>query len=141
EPQLVESPARPAAERANEPAPLKPAYAPEHAPRSLLGFWSLIVTQFQGAFSDNLLKNLVVLTALGTGLSRSQEHSLAEWITALFSFPFIIFSMAGGYLADRYSKRTVMLGVKIFEVAVMLFTLAGFALHHKGMLISGIFLM
>jgi len=27
---------------------------------SLRGFWSLFVTQFQGAFSDNVLKNLVV---------------------------------------------------------------------------------
>ena len=24
------------------------------------GFWSLFVTQFQGAFSDNVLKNLVI---------------------------------------------------------------------------------
>ena len=140
EPQLTEGTARAASDE-TKPAAVKPVDSPQHAPRSLVGFWSLIVTQFQGAFSDNLLKNLVVLTALGTGLSRSQEHSLAEWITALFSFPFIIFSMAGGYLADRYSKRTVMLGVKIFEVLVMLFTLAGFALHNKGMLISGIFLM
>ena len=34
------------------------------APRSERGFWALIVTQFQGAFSDNVLKNLVVFVAL-----------------------------------------------------------------------------
>ena len=141
EPQLAEGTARPASEHASEPGLPPVTHLPERAPGSLRGFWSLIITQFQGAFSDNLLKNLVVLTALGTGMSRSDEHSLAEWITALFSFPFIIFSMAGGYLADRYRKRTVMLGVKIFEVLVMLFTLVGFAVHNKGMLISGIFLM
>ena len=30
----------------------------------LRGFWSLIITQFQGAFSDNILKNLVILLAI-----------------------------------------------------------------------------
>src|SRR5215475_11470197 len=96
---------------------------------SLRGFWSLIVTQFQGAFSDNVLKNLVVFMMLGEGLSLSEEHRMGELVTALFSLPFILFSMAGGFLADRLSKRTVMIGVKVFEVGVMLFVLAGFALH------------
>jgi acyl-[acyl-carrier-protein]-phospholipid O-acyltransferase/long-chain-fatty-acid--[acyl-carrier-protein] ligase len=114
------------------------ADAPPYSP---LGFWSLIVTQFQGAFSDNVLKNLVVFIILSSGLSQKDEHSLAEWITALFSLPFILFSMAGGYLADRYSKRTIMLCVKIFEIAVMLFALAGFAFRNTVMLIAGIFLM
>src|SRR5437879_8069238 len=33
------------------------------------GFWSLIVTQFQGAFSDNALKWLVSFLVLGMGLA------------------------------------------------------------------------
>ena len=52
--------------------------------------------------------------------------SLANWSCALFSLPFILFSMAGGFLADRFSKRTITIGVKIFEVFVMLLALAGF---------------
>src|SRR5689334_4332426 len=86
----------------------------------LRGFWSLIVTQFQGAFSDNVLKNLVVFMILGGSLSLAEEHKIGEQVGALFSLPFILFSMAGGYLADRLSKRTVMLGVKVFEIFVML---------------------
>src|ERR1041385_4165051 len=90
-------------------------------PARTRGFWSLIVTQFQGAFSDNVLKNLVVFMILGGSLSLAEEHQVGEQVTALFSLPFILFSMAGGYLADRLSKRTVMIGVKIFEIFVMLF--------------------
>jgi acyl-[acyl-carrier-protein]-phospholipid O-acyltransferase/long-chain-fatty-acid--[acyl-carrier-protein] ligase len=101
----------------------------------------LIATQFQGAFSDNLLQKLVILMMLGAGFSRAQEHQLGEQVTALFSLPFILFSMAGGYLADRFSKRTVMLGVKIFEIAVMLFSLIAFQNRQVPMLISTIFLM
>jgi hypothetical protein len=33
---------------------------PRPAPDSRRGFWSLFVTQFQGAFSDNVLKNLAI---------------------------------------------------------------------------------
>ena len=31
------------------------------SPRPERGFWSLIVTQFQGAYSDNILRNLLHL--------------------------------------------------------------------------------
>jgi len=113
----------------------------EGVPTGLRGFWSLIVTQFQGAFSDNVLKNLVVFMMIGGSLSLAEEHKIGEQVAALFSLPFILFSMAGGYLADRLSKRTVMIGVKIFEVFVMLFVLVGFITRQMGLLKCGIFLM
>lgn len=113
----------------------------EHAPAVTRGFWSLIVTQFQGAFSDNVLKNLVVFMILGGSLSLAEEHKIGEQVGALFSLPFILFSMAGGYLADRLSKRTVMMGVKVFEVFVMLFVLIGFTTRKLWILECGIFLM
>ena len=76
---------------------------------SLRGFWSLIITQFQGAFSDNVLKNLVILLAIfGANMPLREQHQFGESISALFSLPFILFSMAGGFLADRFSKRSVM---------------------------------
>jgi len=99
------------------------------------------VTQFQGAFSDNVLKNLVVFMMLGLNVSEAEEHRIGEWVTGLFSLPFILFSMAGGFLADRFSKRTVMVGVKIFEVFVMLFALAGLIWHQQAMLLAGVFFM
>jgi MFS family permease len=93
---------------------------------SLRGFWSLFVTQFQGAFSDNVLKNLVVFLLVGMDMSLARKHEFGEVVTALFALPFILFSMAGGFLADRRSKRTMTIGVKVFEVFVMLLALAGF---------------
>src|SRR5258706_424225 len=107
---------------------------------SLRGFWSLIVTQFQGAFSDNVLKNIVVFLVLGAGLA-SDAHRTGELVTALFSLPFILFSMSGGYLADRFSKRSVMIGVKVFEIIVMLFVLTAFAFRNTPALLAGVFLM
>ncbi|MBM3836354.1 MAG: MFS transporter [Verrucomicrobia bacterium] len=108
---------------------------PEH------GFWSLIVTQFQGAFSDNVLKNLVVFLIVATGMSLSDKHRIGELVGALFALPFILFSMAGGYLADRFSKRAIAIGVKVFEIAVMVFATAGLALNHLPMQLAAVFLM
>jgi acyl-[acyl-carrier-protein]-phospholipid O-acyltransferase/long-chain-fatty-acid--[acyl-carrier-protein] ligase len=107
----------------------------------LRGFWCLFVTQFQGAFSDNVLKNLVVFMILGLNVSLAGQHKIGELVGALFSLPFILFSMAGGVLADRFSKRTISIGVKIFEIFVMLFVLAGFFLNEMPMLLAAVFLM
>jgi acyl-[acyl-carrier-protein]-phospholipid O-acyltransferase / long-chain-fatty-acid--[acyl-carrier-protein] ligase len=95
-----------------------------------LGFWSLIATQFQGGFSDNALKWIVSFLILGLGLPQLERDRLFVLvIPLLFSVPFILFSMAGGYLADRYSKRTVIIGTKFFEIGVVLAALAGLLLH------------
>ena len=94
------------------------------------GFWSLIVTQFQGAFSDNALKTLVTFIALAAASSSRQRGAVVPLLGILFSVPFILFSMAGGYLADRFSKRRVTIGVKVFEILLMLFALAALRLKN-----------
>src|SRR3984885_14218777 len=79
-----------------------------------LGFWSLIVTQFQGAFNDNALKWLVSFMVLAMGLEQVKRDFLFVLVVPLlFSIPFLLFSMTGGYLADRFSKRSVTAGLKI----------------------------
>ena len=111
------------------------------APRSWrLGFWSLIATQFQGALNDNALKYLVLYLIIGTNLSAEQEETKVLLVGLLFALPFILFSMTGGYFADRYSKRTVTVGTKLFEIAVMLFAIAGFALRSMSMSLAALFL-
>jgi acyl-[acyl-carrier-protein]-phospholipid O-acyltransferase / long-chain-fatty-acid--[acyl-carrier-protein] ligase len=87
------------------------------------GFWSLIVTQFQGAFNDNGLKFLVIYLVVDRNLSSSARDQLILLVGALFALPFIIFAMAGGYLADRYSKRSVTISTKVLEIGVMLFAM------------------
>lgn len=93
-----------------------------------LGFWSLIITQFQGAFNDNALKWLVSFLLLGMGLQQEKRDLLFVLVVPLlFSVPFLLFSMMGGYLADRFSKRSVTAGLKIMEIVVMVLALVGLA--------------
>ena len=94
---------------------------PASDPRGgLLGFWALIVTQFQGAFSDNALKWLVSFLVLESSISRAQRDFLFVLVVPLvFAVPFLLFSIPGGYFADRFSKRSVTVWTKLLEVLTM----------------------
>jgi acyl-[acyl-carrier-protein]-phospholipid O-acyltransferase/long-chain-fatty-acid--[acyl-carrier-protein] ligase len=93
--------------------------APDERAR-LIGFWALIATQFQGAFSDNALKWLVSFLVLESGVSREQRDFLFVLVVPLvFAIPFLVFSIPGGYFADRFSKRSVTKWTKILEVLTM----------------------
>jgi acyl-[acyl-carrier-protein]-phospholipid O-acyltransferase / long-chain-fatty-acid--[acyl-carrier-protein] ligase len=103
---------------------------PAAPPRSLSGFWALIAVQFQNAFSDNALKWLVSFLILESFPDKNQRDLwFVLVVPLLFAVPFLIFSIPGGYFADKYSKRSVTLGVKVFELIVM--TLAAFALSRN----------
>jgi acyl-[acyl-carrier-protein]-phospholipid O-acyltransferase/long-chain-fatty-acid--[acyl-carrier-protein] ligase len=105
------------------------------------GFWALIVTQFQGAFSDNVLRYLLLGIVVGPGLSEKSGNRLVSVIMLLFSVPFILFSMSGGFLADRYSKRSVTIGTKFMEIGSMLIATLGLALHSLPLELAGLALV
>ena len=104
------------------------------------GFWALIVTQFQGAFSENTLKTLVVFLIAGMGLAPAERDRFVLIVGACFSLPFIFFSMLGGNLADRFSKRSVTIWTKIISLAVMIFALAGLAKNNIYWELAAVFL-
>src|SRR6185369_5900342 len=101
------------------------------------GFWALIAVQFQNAFSDNALKWLVSFLVLEAALSKAQRDLwFVLVVPLLFAVPFLLFSIPGGYFADKYSKRSVALATKLFELVVM--ALATFAFARNRLDIAGI---
>jgi acyl-[acyl-carrier-protein]-phospholipid O-acyltransferase / long-chain-fatty-acid--[acyl-carrier-protein] ligase len=105
-------------------------------PHSMTGFWALIAVQFQGAFSDNALKWLVSFLVLGSIQTKEgRDFWFVLVVPLLFAIPFLIFSIPGGYFADKYSKRSVTLWTKVFEFGVM--GLATYALAINRLDISG----
>ena len=123
----------------NQPKSL--VIAAEPSQPQMRGFWSLIVTQFEGAFNDNALKTLVTFIGLSMALSAGMHKALVPLTGALFALPFILLSMAGGFFADHFSKRTVTVSVKVLEVFIMLFATVGFALKSLPMGLAALFLM
>ena len=128
----------------NEHAALRgnPAAGPAGPPAHWrLGFWSLIFTQFQGAFNDNALKFLVIYLIVERNYPLDVRDRFILLVGALFAIPFILFSLTGGYFADRYSKRSVTIGRKIFEIGVGLFAVAALAAGNLTMEAAAVFLI
>jgi 1-acyl-sn-glycerol-3-phosphate acyltransferase len=105
------------------------------------GFWALFVTQFQNAFSDNVLKFLATFLVIKTVISDEQRDRLVPLVLALFSIPFILFSMAGGYCADRFNKRNVAVTIKLAEIGIMTIALIGLWHNVIALLMVVVFLM
>jgi len=105
-----------------------------------VGFWSLIATQFSGAFNENGLKQLVIFLILAMDLAKEDRDRLVPVVGILFSAPFIFFSMTGGFLADRFSKRTVTIWTKACEIFIMGLALFALSAHNLPLELTAIFL-
>ena len=81
-------------------------------------FWGMTTTQLLGAFNDNLFKQLVLLYCLAAVGEQGGDYQPIAFF--LFSIPFVLGSGFSGFLADRFSKRTLIISCKFGEIAVML---------------------
>jgi acyl-[acyl-carrier-protein]-phospholipid O-acyltransferase/long-chain-fatty-acid--[acyl-carrier-protein] ligase len=107
----------------------------------LLGFGALIAVQFQGAFSDNALKWLLSFLVLEAGFSKERrDFWFVLVVPLLFAVPFLIFSIPGGYFADKYSKRSVTIWTKVFELGVMSFATFALAYNRLDLVAAALFL-
>ena len=87
----------------------------------------LLVSQFFGAFNDNAWKIIVIELAFMMAKTNAtsadlEEKALLQTTLAFLVLvvPLMIFSLPAGLICDRVSKRTVIVWVKGFELAVMI---------------------
>ena len=92
----------------------------------------LFVTQFFGAFNDNLFKAaLMVLFVYGGLVAADSADFAVNAATALFVLPFFLFSATAGELSDKYEKSRLIRLVKISEIGVAF--LAGVSLYFNNL--------
>ncbi|RMG37415.1 MAG: MFS transporter [Planctomycetota bacterium] len=105
-------------------------------------YWSLLVTQFLGAFNDNLFKQVVLLVcadyAARSATGGTHYQPLAQFT---FALPFVLFSGYAGFLADRHSKRQIVVLCKVAEIAIMALGIAAYADGRLSVLLGVLFLM
>lgn len=94
-------------------------------------FYFLNATQFLGALNDNIFKLLVIYLLIHVQ-GAAAANTILSLAGAIFVIPFLIFSSSAGLLADRISKRTIIVFTKFMEVVIMLFGL--FAISQKSAL-------
>ena len=106
-------------------------------------FLPFFLTQFLGAFNDNVFKNaLIILIAFN-----SQQYStlptdvLTNLSAGLFILPFLLFSATAGQLIEKYEKARSMRLIKLFEIVIMLAAALAFFNASLFWLIALLFLM
>lgn len=83
------------------------------------GFIALIVTQFLGALNDNAFRFVIAAIITDTLVKGESGTGYLSLSIAVFILPFLLFSTFAGFLADRYSKRNVIIVTKVLEMVIM----------------------
>src|ERR671916_292186 len=99
-------------------------------------FLPIFVTQFLGAFNDNLFRTaMVMLVIYGIYGDAEQEATFSAIAGGLFIAPFFLLSALAGQLADAYDKARIIRIVKTAEIGIMVFGAAGLLLHNIPLLL------
>lgn len=105
-------------------------------------FLPLFVTQFLGAFNDNLFKTAMVLFATYQIYNDPQVESNFNAIaTGLSLIPFFLLSALAGQFADSYDKARIIRLVKTAEIFIMGVGAAGLLVAQRGYTNLGLGLM
>jgi len=107
-------------------------------------FLPLFLTQFQGALTDNLVKNTLITIATWGGVSSfsSLDSSTIVYLAAaLLMLPFFLFSGLSGQIAEKFDKAIVIRFVKGFEIFSLCLAIYGFHTQNIGLLLTTVFLL
>ena len=108
--------------------------------RKISSFTYLNVTQFLGALNDNIYKLLIVFFLIQLEGVENSTRILAL-SGFVFVLPFLIFSASSGTLADRFSKRNIIIFTKFLEIVVMAGAIFAFSFESKTVAYSVLFLL
>ncbi len=106
-------------------------------------FLPLFITQFLGAFNDNVFKNaLIILITYSVIDGSSLSPQIMVTIAAgIFILPFFLFSATAGQLSDKHDKAKLIRIIKFFEVLLMILAAIGFYTGNIDFLMFVLFLM
>ena len=94
-------------------------------------FLGLLLTQFLGATNDNILRWLVIGIGkeyVNSGHIGLETSTVLAFGSACFVLPYILLAAPAGYLADRFSKRDVIVACKVAEIVIMSFAILAIVL-------------
>lgn len=106
-------------------------------------FLPIFITQFLGAFNDNLYKNalVVLITYFLASQLKIKTDILVTLTGCLMILPMLLFSAQAGSVADKYEKAKLIKLTKISEVILMAVGAVGFVLQNVYLLMTVMFLL
>ena len=106
-------------------------------------FLPIFVTQFLGAFNDNVYKNsLVILITYSLADKLELDAQMLVILAAgVFILPMVLFSAIAVQIADYYEKSRLIKIIKFIEIILMFIACLGFYLENIFVLMITLFLM
>ena len=106
-------------------------------------FLPLFITQFLGAFNDNVYKNALVILITYVVAEKAGLNSqiMVTAAAGIFILPFFLFSATAGQLADKYEKAFLVRIIKLVEIVLMIGATVGFYMESVWVLMTILFLM
>ena len=105
-------------------------------------FLPLFITQFLGAFNDNLFKNaLIILITFNLVEAAGHGQMLVTIATGVFILPYFLFSAMAGRLADKFEKQKIIHIIKAAEILIMGVATVAFFTGSITLLMTVLFLM
>ncbi len=106
-------------------------------------FGPFFLTQFFGAFNDNVYKNaLLILIAFEVSrLGSIGTDTLINLAAGIFILPFFLFSATAGQFADKYEKSGLVRRIKLAEIAIMVLAAFGLYYQNTAVLLGVLFLL
>lgn len=101
-------------------------------------FLALLGTLFLVAVNDNMFRWLVV--PIGKDLLGSEARALSIGL-ACFVSPFLLLAGPAGFVVDRFSKRSVIIGCKVAEIVIMVMGIIGILWGNTPLMFAVLFLM
>ncbi len=92
----------------------------------------LLIAQAFGQFNDQAWKQVVTLLAMAAVTTEAAKQGQTATAQIVLMVPLMLFSLPGGLLADRVGKRSVIIGAKVFELALMLAGTAALVMQPAG---------
>ncbi len=114
--------------------------------KSWISLAAVLFVQTQNAFNDNFVKMVLIglglaaargVTAFGIDLGEKIQFIL----TALIPLPFILAAPVSGWLSDRFSKKQVLVGALLLQLAVFVLILVALLQRQVLLAVFGYFLL
>lgn len=104
---------------------------------------SIFITQFMGAFNDNIFRAAMsgFVTYKLTTMVPEHKQIIVTLAVGLFMLPFFLFSATAGEMADKFRKDMIFKVLKVVEVVIAAFAIAGFWVGSPHMLLAVLFFM
>ena len=109
--------------------------------KTRLKFAAMVGVYFFGSLNDNFYRQCALLLAVAANITRLESYILESFIMSLFALPFVLFASYAGFLADRFSKRSVIIAARIFAVIAFIIGAVGLYLLNWPIIIATIFIL